>query len=106
MKGKKIIKIFVEVIFVEFVFSYVIEESGYYEYNLQSKKSLTEEEIKKFEDDVKKGKNVDVEDYLNDVSVDYSNKLTNGVSRFNLNLNRYLVKTITNTINIFSKLVK
>ncbi len=106
MKIKKITKFFIEVLLIVFIFSYVIEKSGYYEYNLQSKKNMTENEIKKFEENIKKGKEVNVKDYLNEVSIDYSNNLTRSISMFNLNLNRYLIKTINNTINIFSKLVK
>ena len=106
MKGKKIIKLFIEGILILFIFSYVVEKSGYYEYNLQSKKNMTEDEIKKFEEDVKSGKDINVKNYLNDVTVDYSNNLTKTTSMFSVNLNRYLIKTISNTINIFSRLVK
>ena len=106
MKGKRIVKLFVEMIIIIFIFSYVIEKSGYYEYNLQAKKNMTEEEIKKFESDVKSGKDVDINNYLNDVSTDYSSNLTRTTSTISLNLNRYLIKTISNTINIFSRLVK
>lgn len=106
MKKKKIIKFFIEVIIIVFIFSYVIQQSGYYEYNLQSKRNMTENEIKKFEKDVKSGKNVDVRDYLNDVSTDYSNNLTETTTSFSLNLNRYLIKAIGNMMNIFSKLIK
>ena len=106
MKGKRLIKLSVEIILVVFIFFYVICKSGYYEYNLQSKKNMTEEEIKKFERDVKSGKEVDVKNYLNEASTDYSNNLTRTTSTISLNLNRYLIKTINNTINIFSKLIK
>ena len=106
MKSKRIIKLLVEMIFIVFIFFYVICKSGYYEYNLQSKKNMTEEEIKRFEEDVKSGKEVDVKNYLNDISTDYSNNLTKTTSTISLNLNRYLIKTINNTMNIFSKLIK
>ncbi len=106
MKGKRIVKLLIESILVLFIFSYVVEKSGYYEYNLQSKKNMTENEIKKFEDDIRSGKDVDVRNYLNDVTTDYSSNLTRTTSTFSVNLNRYLIKTISNTINIFSRLVK
>ena len=106
MKSKKMVKLLIEVVIIVFIFSYAIEKSGYYEYNLQEKKNMTEDEIKKFENDVKMGKNVDVKDYLNDVTKDYSSNLTRSASTFSLNLNRYLIKTINETINIFIKLVK
>ena len=106
MKKKKILKFLIEVILIVFIFSYVIEKSGYYEYNLQSKKNMTEEEIKKFEKDIKEGKKLDIKNYLNETKTDYSNNLTRSTSTFSLNLNKYLIKIITNTTNFFSKLVK
>lgn len=106
MKGKKLLKLTIEVIIILFIFSYVIEKSGYYEYNLQSKKNMTEKEIKKFEEDIKNGKDIDMKDYLSDTTIDYTNNLTKTTSNLSLNLNRYLIKAISNSINIFSKLIK
>ena len=60
MKNKKIAKLFLYIILISFIFSYFIEKSGYYEYNLQTKRNLTEKEIKKFEQDVREGKKVDI----------------------------------------------
>lgn len=106
MKPKKIAKLFIYIILLAFIFSYVIEESGYYEYNLQSKKNLTEEEIKKFEQDVKEGKDVDIKNYLQESTTDYSNNLTRTTSKLSINLNKYLNKAISNTFNIFGRLIK
>ena len=106
MKGKKIIKLFIELILITFIFSYVIEQSGYYEYNLQSRKNMTEKEIKKFESDIKEGKEIDIKNYLNETTTDYSNNLTKNTSAFSINLNRYLIKTIKSSMNIFSRLFK
>ena len=106
MKGKNIIKFIIKIILIVFIFSYTIQKNGYYEYNLQSRKNMTEKEIKKFENDIKSGKNIDIKDYLNETTTDYSNDLTRATSSFSLNLNRYLIQTINHAINIFSKLVK
>lgn len=106
MKEKKLLKISIEIVLILFIFSYIIERSGYYEYNLQSKKNMTEREIKKFEEDIKKGKSIDMKDYLNDTTTDYTNNLTKTTSKFSINLNRYLIKAISKSLNIFSKLIK
>ena len=106
MKGKKIIKFISISIFLVFIMAYVIEKSGYYEYNLQDKKNLTEKEIKKFEDDVKKGKDVDVYKYLKNNKRDYSSNLTRATSNFSINLNDYLIKTINGTFDVISRLIK
>ena len=39
MKNKKIAKLFLYIILISFIFSYFIEKSGYYEYNLQTKRN-------------------------------------------------------------------
>lgn len=106
MKHKRVFKLFIYLILMLFLFSYIIEKSGYYEYNLQDKKNLTEEEIKQFESDVKNGKDIDINDYLKSNKVDYSNKLTKTASTVSLNLNKYLKKTLNNTFDILGKLIK
>ena len=106
MKGKKIIKFISMSIFLVFIMAYVIEKSGYYEYNLHDKKNFTEKEIKKFEDDVKKGKDVDVYKYLKNNKRDYSSNLTRATSNFSINLNDYLIKTINGTFDVISRLIR
>ncbi len=72
----KILKFLGILVIFGFLFCYFIEYSGYYEYNLHSKKTLTEEEIKRFESDVKNGKNIDINTYFTNNTTDYSNNLT------------------------------
>ena len=102
----KFIKFFGSLIILIFLFSYFIEYSGYYEYNLQSKKNLTEEQIKKFEDDVKNGKEIDLNSYLEKTTIDYSNSLTRSTSQANLKLNEYLKKLLTGGFDILGKFIK
>ena len=84
MKHKKIFKFIIYSILILFLFSYIIEESGYYEYNLNNKKNLTEQEIKQFETDVKEGKEIDLKEYLKDNKIDYSNNLTRETSNLSI----------------------
>lgn len=104
--NKKIVKFVVYLIVIVFLCSYFIETSGYYEYNMQNRKNLTEEGIKQFEQDVKDGKEIDINDYLTKVNIDYSNKLTKTTSNMSIKLNNYLKEFLTNGFNIFEKLVK
>ena len=106
MKKKKVIKVLVYSVLVLFLFSYFIEYTGYFEYNLQKKKNLTEEEIEQFEEDVKAGKDIDINSYLKSDSIDYSNRLTRTTSEVSINLNRYLKRAINNTLYMFEKLIK
>jgi len=104
--NKKIVKIIVYIIVIIFLCSYFIETTGYYEYNLQNRKNLTEEGIKQFEQDVKDGKEIDINNYLTKANIDYSNKLTKTTSEMSIKLNNYLKDFLTNGFNIFEKLVK
>ena len=106
MNKKKIFKVVFVILFVAFIISYAIEKTGYYEYNLQNKKNLTEDQIKQFELDVKEGKDIDLDRYLKDTQVDYSNKLTQTTSQASIKLNDYLNNFLSNTFKILEKFVK
>ena len=104
--NKKIVKFIVYAIIIIFLYSYFIETSGYYEYSLQNRKNLTEAGIKQFEEDVKAGKEIDLNNYLSEANIDYSNKLTQTTSNASIKLNNYLKEFLTNGFGIFEKLVK
>ena len=90
MKKNKKSKYFFRILFcffLVFVALLIAYESGYYETRMGNKAVLTKEAMEKFEEDVANGEVVDIKDYLEDDSVDYStgvtkigNKITNGIS--------------------------
>lgn len=104
--NKKIVKLICYTIVIIFLCSYFIESSGYYEYSLQTRKNLTEEGIKQFEQDVLDGKEIDMNDYLTKSSIDYSNELTRTTSNISIKLNNYLKEFLTDGFGIFERLVK
>ena len=106
MKTNKLIKFICFIIVIVFLCSYFIEQTGYYEYKLQNRKILTEQEMLKFESDVKEGLNVDIKDYLNNTNIDYSNNLTKTTSNISIKLNKYLKNILMNGFDIFDKLYK
>lgn len=106
MKHKKKLKLVCILLIFIFLCSYIIEMSGYYEYNLQSRKNLTEEQMQQFEADIKTGKEVDLTKYLKETSLDYSNKLTRTTTEVSIKLNDYLKSFLTNGLKIISQLVK
>ena len=106
MKNYKLLKLICLIIFIAFIFTYVINYSGYYEYTLYNKKNLTNEQIKIFEKNIKEGKTIDINSYLQNTNTDYSNTLTNATTKASIKLNEYLKKLLTNTIHILEKLVK
>jgi len=51
------------------------------------------------------GKNIDLNSYLNNNYIDYSNSLTRKTSEANIRLNNYLKRIISNTFDILGKFV-
>lgn len=90
MKKNKKSKYFFRILFcffLVFIALIIAYESGYYETRMGNKAVLTKEAMEQFETDVQNGEVVDIKDYLEDDSVDYStgitkigNKITNGIS--------------------------
>ncbi len=106
MSVKKVVKFGIICVVIIFFCAYVIEESGYYEYNLSNKRNLTEEQIKQFESDVKEGKDIDIDDYVVDSTVDYSNKLTKVTTKISLGINDYLKDKIKGVFSILNRMVE
>lgn len=106
MKYKTLIKVLGLLIIFIFLCSYFIERSGYYEYNLQVRKKLTEEQMKQFEQDVKEGKDIKLDSYLKETTIDYSSQLTRTTSEASIKLNNYLKNIIANAFNMLGKFVQ
>lgn len=98
---KKIIKLIIIILVIIFSASYVISESGYYEYTVKQRTVITNEKIKEFETDVKNNENIDLKEYLSKDEIDYSNKFTNLVYNISDNSNKLAKKAIK---YIFKKL--
>ena len=70
------------VLFIIFIGLYISSISGFYESKLSNKVAFTQEAIEQFEEDVMNGKAVDVETFINDEYVDYSNKFSTSGDKF------------------------
>lgn len=64
------------ILFIIFLGLYIASVSGYYQDKVGDKVALTDEAIKQFEQDVLDGKIVDLNTYVVENRVDYSNKFT------------------------------
>lgn len=97
MKHKKLNKAFryaILISFVTFFALYLSQSTGYFEYRNSKKVALTNKQIEKFEQDVKKGKNVDIENYI-----DVNNKsYQNNVSKVGLSISNTTEKVIQKII--------
>lgn len=108
MKKKKKNSLF-KVIFFMFFFSFLViyfsEVTGYYEYQNHQKKTLTEEQIKKFEADVASGKEVDLTKYLVVEDNDYNNKLSKLTYKISQGISKIVESGVVNTFKFFSRLI-
>ena len=100
-KKTKIFKFIFVMCFVSYLTFYIAGQTGYYEYNARKKMTFTKEQIEKFEQDVKEGKNIDMEEYLKNTDKNYQNK----ISKATLSLSENISKITRKGINvIFSKI--
>lgn len=70
-------KILLIIFFISFLTLYLSKNSGYFEYQQYKKTSFTKEQIQQFEQDIRDGKNIDINNYLENEDKDYSNKMSN-----------------------------
>lgn len=85
---EKIFNVTFTILFVTFLTMYFGNKMGYFEYKKNEQVFLTQEQIKQFEQDVKDGKEIDLESYLINTNKNYQTKLSktgltisNGVSK-------------------------
>lgn len=106
MDKNKVAKFFLLLMTFAFVVSYIIYETGYYEYKLQNRTVLTKEQMEQFEKDVEEGKDVSLNDYLVETEVDYSNRLTDTTVKISNKVNLYFKKGVELVFRQVNKLVQ
>ena len=99
-KGSWILKL-LRVLFILYISLTIAISTGYYEAKLSEKTTITNEAIKQFEEDVRNGKNVDINDYLTDNYQDYSNQTTKAGYAFSSSIERFMSIGINEEVNIF-----
>lgn len=96
MKGKNIARITIFTLLILFTTLYITQALGYFESTSRKTNVLTEEAVKRFEEDLKQGKTVKASDYVKKEN-DYHNKISkSGVAVSNM---------IENTFNRFMGLI-
>ena len=69
-------KTIINILFLIFIVIYCLSISGYYESKLHEKTVYTNEQIKKFEEDVKNGEEIDINNYNTTEVKNYANNFT------------------------------
>ena len=103
MKYENTFKIIFIFLFVIFLTMYISVGSNYYEYELHKRVMLTNEDIKRFEDDVKNNKEVDIDNYISS-RVDYSNSFSKASTKVSKETKKYIKQGIEGIFNLFSKM--
>ena len=110
MKKKKnkngILKLIFGIFFMSFLVIYFSEITGYYEYQNYKKTNLTNEQIKKFEEDVKSGNKVDINEYLIVDERKYNNTLSKLASKLSNSISKIVNNGVKYTFKYISKLIE
>lgn len=93
------------ILFIIFIGLYISNRSGFYDYEAHKRVELTNEEIIKFEEDVKNNKEIDVESYLNNTKVDYSNGISKASLSFSNTTDEYIKRGINGVFKFIDKLL-
>lgn len=103
-KKKNFFLLTMTIIFLIFFILYISKEAGYYEYKAHSKAALTQEQIKKFESDLSKGKNVTIDDYVVNDKVDYSTTIGDIGYKFGNIVESFMNDGLKKALKFFSAL--
>ena len=86
------------VLFILFLVLYFSSNAGVIDYSSKNRKELTEQEIKKFEEDIKNGKSIDISNYNNN-----SNRYANGLSKATLKISNNISGAFKDIANYLFK---
>lgn len=99
----KIFRLTFIILFAIFLTMFISNKYGYYEYKKREQVSLTADQIRQFEEDVKNGVNIDLENYLENTNKNYQTKL----SQIGLNVSNSIADTVKTSVDsIFNYLNK
>lgn len=108
MDKNKITKLFKYILFTSFItfFAlYLSVSAGYYEYKSSKKVALTNTQIKQFEKDISKGKNIDIKKYIDANNNNYNNKISTTGLEISKKTQKIIQTIIDKSFKFLSKLV-
>lgn len=94
-----VFKVILLLLFLMFLALYYSANTGLIDYQAKNKMELTEEQIKKFENDVKNNVEIDLEEYV----VDYEKEYDNNISKTTMSISKTIGETIQNTLDFLFK---
>lgn len=101
MKGRDLFRIIGMTLLFLFFGLYIASRNGYIDYQARNQMVLTKEQIRKFEDDVKNNRPIDIKNYVVKEEDLYDNQL----SRMSLKISNMIGHTVQDVLNfVFGKL--
>lgn len=107
MKKKKysLFKIVLFGLIFIYLIIFISASTGYYEYKNYRKTALTEEQIKKFELDIKNGVEIDMNNYLIKDDYSYKNKLSTLAIKISDKISNVVTSGVKSTFKFISKFI-
>lgn len=106
MKNKKFKYIKLLYIFlIIYIGLFIVNKVGYFEYANYNKKIVTEQQIKKFEADIKNNKDIDITEYIEEPT-NYQTKLSNLSLKLSQSINKVTVNLIKGSLKIINNLIE
>ncbi len=93
------------ILLILFLTLYTSQATGYYNYEQHKKMVLTEEKMKQFEKDIKEGKNLSLENYLENPIKNNQNKISRFGYQISYNIGHYTKLGIRKTFGFLSKII-
>lgn len=100
------IKVITLLLFIIFVTLFFASYTGYYDYENKKQTELTQTQIERFEQDVKNGVNLDLEDYIKKPSNGYQNVLSKIGSKCSKTISKSVSTTVNKTFDFLIKFVE
>ena len=99
-------KIVILLLFIIFITLFFASYTGYYDYENRKTKNLTESQMRKFEEDVKNGVNLDLETYITKPNTDYRNFLSKLGSKTSKTVSNIVSGSVNYTFDFLIKFVE
>lgn len=102
----RVFKLIMTILVIIYLGLFIANNTGYYSFSLRNRKELTDEQIKKFEEDVKNGVEIDINDYLSMETISYQNNISSLGYNISSTLENLIKTGVYKIFDFFSDLVE
>lgn len=104
-KKKNPVLISLAILFIVYMALFITQSTGYYELKQHNRMVMTNENMKKFENDVKQGKDISIEDYIDTTKKDYSSRVGDIGNKTSSLIEKVMTKGIKTSFGMLGKLL-